>query len=217
MKNANTMRITIQGLGYTIKTGTFALLVVLVPYYCSAGPNAPAPVIVSNTSANPVPVVQQGPVSIAGGVTISGTPNVTVGNTAAFPLPVQDVDRPTAEPVVGTFVNASPFNFINMYTVPVGKRLIVEHVSALLNVPTGVKVIDGQLNDLLGAGPIGKLYLLPTFTGASSSTTDRYVISQPIKFYVAGGDTLQAVFDSFPSTQSLDAFCSFSGYLVDAP
>lgn len=57
---------------------------------------------VINTASQAVPVVVQGPVAAqqhgSWNVGIAGTPNVQVGNPAANPVLIRDVDRPTAQP-----------------------------------------------------------------------------------------------------------------------
>jgi hypothetical protein len=112
---------------------------------------------------------------------------------------------------------------VDLYTVPAGKLLVIEQVSARLAVVPGRKVLAVTLRNLNGGSPFasGDLTLLPVFTGLSEPRnlprTDRWVVSQSVKYYVAAEDHVIADFtqDLFDSDAFI--FCSFSGYLVDAP
>ncbi len=57
-----------------------------------------APVMVVNTTDNPVPTVAQGTTLIAGAVGIVGPNTVQIGNTETRPVLVRDLDRPTKQP-----------------------------------------------------------------------------------------------------------------------
>jgi len=93
----------------------------------------PKDVNVVNTSANPVPVTLEGTSTISGSVTITNTPSVNVVNGVT----VRDADRPTNQPVHLAFsantTSGSGFQFWQangVYTVPAGKRLVVDDVDA---------------------------------------------------------------------------------------
>jgi hypothetical protein len=92
-----------------------AMLLVMSSRHSQAAPQNPpsGPVTVVNTTANPVPVAQQGTTQVSGNVNVSGTvnvgnsPTVQVGNGSANPVPVapqgtQDVN------IVGGTVNVEP-------------------------------------------------------------------------------------------------------------
>ena len=190
----------------------------------NAAPNTPpsASVTVVNTGANPVPVVQQG------GVTLNGTPSVNIANSAVSPVPVRAVDSSTAQPVfqsrsVESSANTTPVAFF-LYRVPAGKLLVVEHVSARVNVVPGVKILAGFMQDEFADSPFfGGIELLPVFTGTnrprdpSIPQTDTYLVSQPVKFFVTGGDRFFISFFRDRDDGDATGNASFTGYLVDAP
>ena len=103
-----------------------------------AAPSIEANVKVINTSSNPVPVSLQGEAGLtvqaqqsgSWNVGISGTPTVTVANSAQSPLFVRDVDAPgrnpfqTSQNILFTTVSGTAF-----FTVPDGKVTVIEHVS----------------------------------------------------------------------------------------
>src|ERR1043166_4848164 len=69
-------------------------------------------------------------------VNVVNTPNVSVVNTTASPVPVRDVDNPARQiTVVQTAGLEGFFNGDNICLIPIlnsvpsGKRLIIEHVS----------------------------------------------------------------------------------------
>ena len=221
--NGLTKRLVLLGLS---ALGLYAIIGSLGTGYAPAATTAPPTgsppggpfVTVVNTTANPVPVVQQG------AVTLSGTPNVNVANTAASPALVRVVGT-TTQPVVVTKYAGPALAGLSalLYTVPAGKTLVVEYVSAWVTVGAGGKVYIGQLYNGNTASPLsGQVFLIPTFTASAdfgaSDQVDQYVISQPLKYFVAGGDSI--TFSSHlddGTTSGSSATCTITGYLVDAP
>jgi len=104
-------------------------------------------VVVTNTTANPVPVSVQGATAITGDVNIANTPSVNVANSPTVqinnspssPLLVRDVDNPARHPFqqfIG--VDTIGYNgFSRSFSVPAGQRVIIEHVSASGYLPEG--------------------------------------------------------------------------------
>jgi hypothetical protein len=136
----------------------------------SAGPSAPAqagrppqPVQVTNSAAEPVPVAQQGAVSVQGtvglapgqavaatqsgpwAVGIEGTPTVQVGNSADAPVPVQVVNQPGGSPEQALFqrqVQVSIQGGSRCATVPwsvaaEGERAVITNASVQARPPAG--------------------------------------------------------------------------------
>jgi len=118
---------------------------------------APAPahaqlekVVVTNTSANPVPTVAQGTTQVAGSVQIQGTTTVsgtvTIGNTAAAPALVRDVNAAAAthlgrkaSEIVSLsgllnssgeifFLRSLPNGTAAAFTVPAGKVFVITDI-----------------------------------------------------------------------------------------
>src|SRR4051794_30405716 len=85
---------------------------------------------VVNTAADAVPIAVQ------------GTPSVTVGNTAAHPLPMRSQDEPALQPVQRTelflFASGQQIKDQALFTVPAGKRLVIEEASVRAQLFTGV-------------------------------------------------------------------------------
>lgn len=197
--------------------------VILSPTRAPAPQSPPsAPVTVVNTTANPVPVIQQGPVTLNGtpNVNIANTPNVNVANTAASPVLVRSVDSGSAEPVEASvaFPSGRGTSVIagSLYTVPAGKRLVVEHVSAVCSVRTGTRLEYASIGTLPAGNGGPALYLIPVLTGPSSLGGDSFVISQAVKFYVSAGEQLYVAAYETTVTDGVGTF-SFTGYLVNAP
>ena len=165
-----------------------AAVTLLIPAL-TQGRAAPPPSVdvkVINTAAEPVPV--------------AGT--INVGNLGTNPLPVRDLNNPPR----------SPITFGGQFTVPDGKRLFVEHVSARIETAGSCSVIYAYSSVQL---TVIQHYYFPTLVGVvPNSSTHVYGFSQETRLsvnenelakleVVAQGCTVTA---SFPNT---------SGYLVD--
>ncbi len=152
------------------------------------------------------------------------TENVNVVNTS---VPTRDVDNPARQPVqvevaqgIGRFTGQ-----LLIYTVPAGKRLVVEHFSSELGIATGTAV-DRYLLAITDNPPqIGGASFTHTIPPAyhapcalCASGTELWVASQPVRMYVDAGKGLFATV-TFSSAAGPNAFVFFSvsGYLVDVP
>ena len=116
------------------------------------GPTKPVEIV--NTASNPVPTLAQGVTQVAGSVSVANTPGVNVLNTpnvnvanaltldpastvqianeASDPVPVTVQNQPARQPVqaTGSLPEADAAdNPIVLYTVPAGKRLVIEYFS----------------------------------------------------------------------------------------
>ncbi len=158
-------------------------------------------------------VAQQGP---PGGL------GVKVENT---PLPTRDVDNPARQPVqaevvqgIGHFTGQGV-----LFTVPPGKRLVVEHFSSELGVASGTSVNRYTLDiaDNPTSGSSFAHFIPPAYhapCGSCVAGTELFVASQPIRMYVDAGKVL-IVGVSFSNSPGPNVFGFFgiSGYLIDAP
>jgi hypothetical protein len=102
------------------------------------------------------------------------------------------------------------------FTVPTGKRLVIQSVSinAGLDTGTGQKLVltavqaqvNGQLEDYIMA---------PTFSGTSTSGRDLYTVSQQTSIYTDGGTDVRvfATRNTFSGGAIFNA--SVQGYLID--
>ena len=152
MKHVVRMLVALIALGI-VATGVS----IITPERAAAA--AAAAVQVVNTSANPVPVTGNvtasisGPVTatVSGPLTLAAGSTVTVGNSSLNPVPVQDVTA-ARQPVFGGggcfFSNGSCA--VDLYTVPAGYRLVVEHVSVNVQMSADQYVS----NAAIGAGAV---------------------------------------------------------------
>ena len=134
--------------------------------------------------------------------------------TPASPLSVVQSEA-LIEPVSNEIgINLSLSDSGDLFDVPAGKRLVIEHVSADCTVPTGQKVVRFAIvthpaNDIARSH-----ILIPVFTGT------RFVASQPIKLYADPVGAFAEVSVNVlrdPSTSTGLCTCSFSGFLVSLP
>ena len=149
----------------------------------SAAPTATVKVI--NDASEPVP--------------IAGTVNLS--NPDGDPLRVRDVDNPARQPV----------HFEESYTVPAGKRLVVEYVSAEFRAGNQCDVITAGLS--LSGGGIRHQFF-PRFVGTYGGSSVAYGLSEETRLYVDANRTV--FFTSF--AQGCEVFFAgrhASGYLVD--
>jgi hypothetical protein len=142
-------------------------------------------VTVANTSANPVPVQQQ------------GTASVSVTNTSV-PVHEQGVASVLQ---AGTPVTVQ-FSNLTLYTVPAGKRLVIEYVSGYSDT-SGYMVLE-----VLGGGIGVANFTLPT-TNATNEFVTRWVMSHPVTIFAGPGAQLEAI-------GGTDAQITATGYMLDA-
>jgi hypothetical protein len=197
---------------------------------------ASLPVLVQNT----VPVSQSGSwtVGVAGtpSVTLSGTPSVNIANsptvTLAADASVQDADNPARQPIqfytTVTFSENSgdAFLSIDLSTLPAGKRVVIEHVSAFGLLAADQELTLASVYTWLGSGPFVRPHFFkPEVTGnyaTNSGPAKSWVVSAETRLYAdtrppqGVGTSLLAVKmnrNSGVGTPSFDF--SLSGYLVD--
>ena len=191
---------------------------------------------VVNTTAEPIPTAAQGITTIAGtvgvsntvGVSVSNTPSVNVasipavqvGNTTANPVPVMNVGATSALQPFQTDSNAtqgpgSNVSTITLATVPAGKTLVIEFVTATGQVPPGQHV---ELMEIISvAPPFGgashQLLINPQPDAVIGDALFRS--SQTVKIYAQSGSTVQSILRRSSSTGNATFGVSISGYLVD--
>jgi hypothetical protein len=213
-----------------IKTAAFVVLAAFAggiltlttpdPAASAPGPT-PAQVLVVNGAAQPVPVAPQGTTTVAGSVVASqggtwnvgltGTADVRVTNTAPVPVTVQGGEA--AAPLV---MNSAATSFTGLgeatlvlYTVPAGKRLLVEQIAFNTYAATGSVIAavcrDGFTNCL--AVPLQN-------QGVVAGGT-RFVGSERVTYFADAGEQLLAACTK--GAQSGGDYCSatFVGRLVD--
>jgi hypothetical protein len=163
-----------------------------------------------SVNVNNLPAVQLAPGTA---VTVSGTPTVQVGNTAANPVPVHDTATPNRTPfqvAVDVSIPDGSVDGFGTINVPNGKRLVIEYASA---------VVDSQ------AGPVS--YLI--FTQDASGSSNRQFLTTSVLDFGAvkrcvAGQVVKMFFDApqvFVNTERpgttgrAPGLFAISGYLED--
>src|SRR5262245_2747118 len=152
------------------QSGTLALMaLVVVAVLINLGgagrviADAVKDVIVANTAAHPIPTTVQG--VVAGSVEVTNTPTVNVGSLPT--VRVQGRDEPARQPFqrFGSFEIQDPaFGGSDSFTVPNGKRLVLEYASIRSNILTGGnKIVSFSISNQ-GGGSIGGLGFVPQVT-----------------------------------------------------
>ncbi len=145
--------------------------------------------------------------------------SVTVVNTPTNPVPVTGTVEVTKRSIIPVRVYASPdvpigqtfFRLANFYTVPAGKRLIVEHLScALFLYPRD------SLSCAIEDG-INALYISPASTLPDSTTPMVVSTGQAIKVIFEQGESFNLIARWVQPNPGIPGiFFGLSGYLEDA-
>jgi hypothetical protein len=219
-------------LGLTLGFGILAVVLASIPSRPVAQAAGSAPVIVTNTPAQAVPVSQTGTWNVG----ITGTPTVglangsTVGinNTATTPVLVRDVDNAARHAIQSTLSlivpDVSDSASGTVFAVPAGERLVIESVSIEADAPSGQKV-----RARITASLSGNVFWFPPLTLEGSfpvpipftTTTvvdDVWAAHLPARIYASAGTPITFTFER-QQTASGPAFATItiSGYLVDLP
>jgi len=158
--------------------------------------------------------------------------DVNVVNTDKYPVPVYDVNNPAFQPFqiyrsfsLGAGIYVNSFNF----EVPEGKRLVIEYVSADVEIPSGQKFyayIQTIINVPSGFNTANH-NLVPHFTGSFYTPflrvyKDVFSIGHVVRLYA---DPISSpIFHSvtftlnrFSNSGVAEVRASISGYLIDMP
>lgn len=149
----------------------------------------------------------------------SGSSNdvdANITNDSSNPVPVNVVNT-EIEPYqdnkadVGNFTNSITI----LYDIPEGKRLVVQHVSLDISIPTGQVIIK----PVIVCGQQVLHTLVPFLLGAESNSNDRYVASQQLTCYhdASQGALEIRVNRNFTDSDTFSVTSGVSGILVDEP
>ena len=194
----------------------------------SAGPG----VTVLNT---PLPISPTGTQTVAGtvnvgnfpgtqAVTVGNTPNVNVANMPTVSLApgatFRDADNAARQPVEHFFHCQifSPFlscSEASPYTVPSGKELAIESLTARIVLPTTQKVT--LLSAVTEVGGIPTTFFGGPSYQADDGTTAYFLATQQVRFYADPSTTVSFNCARNNSNGIGDFEGAFSGYLVDVP
>jgi hypothetical protein len=160
-----------------------------------------------------------GTVKTSAGVIHDAT--LTGEGTTTSPLSAVQAEaliEPIRQSITFSIPSGEFYTEVSLYTVPTGKRLVIEHVSAGCAMPLGQRVQGFAILTQPTAGPptLGALDLVPAFVGDFPGES-LFTASTPMKLYGHAGTTVQ-VFASRRVTTG-EPICSFSisGFLVDRP
>ncbi len=177
------------------------------------------------TIVSPLPVPVSGSTTVSGSVaaTQSGTWNVGIsGNSATAPLLVRDVDNPARNRFVHDFsctiVVGATLCEDNM-DVPSGVELVIESVSAFAALPSGTRpLVQLIFNTGAGSQQTGHSFTLPlSFVASFSSFSnpDRYGVTQPLRAYVDGGQTVFFIAQQAGGSGGGTFSATVTGYFVN--
>ena len=179
---------------------------------------------VINTPAEAVPVTLNGTGTVRGDVNVINTPTVNVGsmpgvnvvNTPTVKVdntqPLRVVESSAREPFQSRIALADTIGGtgITGFTIPAGKRLVVEFVSAWMSKPGGVFITIGE------DGPGINLPVQTYLKNTGGGIADRFAASQEARLYATG--TVRVI-SEVNSGLGGDHFGALTvvGYLIPTP
>lgn len=136
-----------------------------------------------------------------------GTPASPIG--IHTPLMVVNTDNPTRQPF---YVNTANNILTNLYTVPAGKRLVIEHVSGGVRSPSiqgAPYLFTGALDNTSG------VIVLPETSRDNGDGTTTWYFSSPVRTYLAAGKVLSLFINGISSFSAQEI--RLNGHFVDVP
>ena len=150
-----------------------------------------------------------------------GTVNLFTGQAKAqFSSPIHDVDNAARQPVqfgaevifTDTDFSAS---FSGTFTVPAGKRLVIESVDGQISVPTGEQFLAKIFTTASG---VASGHALPFTSKVNFGSFDVYATAVSTRFYADPGTKVFYLVDrNSGAGGSGPTEIEFSGYLVNLP
>jgi hypothetical protein len=140
----------------------------------------------------PVNIVSSVPLNVSGNVALVPGGAVEISNAPENPIPVYDVSKAVNEPfqhgtVTASFSSSSAN--VDIITVPAGKRLVIEHVSAWINAsgPDGLAAIT------IGIAPGGPFDqpLCQQVGKTATGLNHFFQCASTTKFYAESGQTVR--------------------------
>jgi hypothetical protein len=101
-----------------------------------------------------------------------------------------------------------------LFTVPNGKRLVVEDVSGVGLLPTGQKLL---IAELLFSDNASAIEAPITFSGAQGGAADFFQFGRVARAYVNAGVNVSVTSVRSDNTGAASVFFTLSGYLADLP
>lgn len=178
---------------------------------------------VINDTSEPVPVAVQGTPTVnakqsgAWAVGINGTPTVEVGNAAANPVFVRDVDRPTAQPFqreVTVTLTEGQGGMNTEISVPAGKLLVIENVSVFGTAPTDQRIQQFALLTHIAPDNVFHPHYFQFTKQDTGFGAYEYTVGEQTRLYADTPGALARVTRT-PATGTVTFRFIVSGYLVD--
>jgi hypothetical protein len=164
---------------------------------------APVQTKIVNAASAPVPV----------------TGNMNISNNAGNPVLVRVVDEGAREPF-----QKSIFARGGSFTVPAGKRLVIEFASANIAVVQDLKVMNVTITNKLSTSASAQIhFLVANFAGTANNVqgfgvSDRFSASQQMRVYAGPGTEVTTGFDLSTNTGTVVfSTVTISGYLETVP
>ncbi|HTO69736.1 MAG TPA: hypothetical protein VMR31_07730 [Myxococcota bacterium] len=147
---------------------------------------------------------------------------VQIVNTAANPVPMQDMDNPARQPVtiltsIHVSANAANGYVEPAYQVPVGKMLVIEYIGASTTVIAPEHVFSVTLfdsnNSTYAYAPVVDLG-----TDSTNANLHAVMASQSVAMYVGPGDSVNIGVQTNAASSGVGSMpVQVTGYLVDLP
>src|SRR5262245_57087337 len=164
---------------------------------------------VINTAANPVPTAAIGVTQVSGAVNVS--------NAVNSPVPTQNVDEHARQPFQRTFLMGLADGESSLqdsgFTIPAGKRLVIEQVSGFVTLPTN-QIPFIFVESALQGESSASVYPVPVKEGAVSVSADSWRFANPVLLY--GDATLPIIVGVSRNSNSglVNCHITVSGYLI---
>ena len=195
-------------------------------------------VVVTNTSAHPVPVVSQGTTNVSGTVNVGNMPGVNVVNTPSVsiagsptvtlapggstgvtnvldsqsnpkPLTVLEAAQPYQDHCQIN-ISSGTFGTCNFQQIPANKRLVIEEFDSFGYMTTGVRPIMLDMENGNGSD------FFPVTAMGTSNGMDFFTSHNSTRIY-AYNTVPSCLLNLAGPAASVDYLCHFSGFLVDVP
>jgi hypothetical protein len=204
--------------GFTlIATTSLVTIVLLVTGWGSAMAGQVSGVLVTNTNANPVPVQAVGTLPVHE----QGTANVAVPGVVSTKASDNPALQPAEETEAFTVGPSTTGGGGTVYTVPAGKRLVIETATAIADLPTGQRASANLLINLAGAtgrtGPGIGVFGIPMSLSFDSGTVALSMGSLGSHMYADAGTTVDVSVARSDGAGSGTFTVAIAGYLVSTP
>jgi hypothetical protein len=181
-----------------------ALLLLAGP--AAAAPTIPSiPVQVTNDAAHAVPVTLQGTAAVQGTVKVAGDQAPAAAIQAQGTCPQS--------------CTTTGFADVLLFTVPAGKRLVIEHASGFVQLPAGAQALYSLQTAVAGTYLGGAPYPftpLDHLLGPAAQAGTTFSVSNALRLYADPGTTVIFHVDVETAVSGIEyVFANISGYLVD--